>query len=1302
MSLGISASATPSVFPLPVNEFRPVQVDLPTATPSPEPTRALLRLSRRVLPPAGVHRLPFPMVRRTLDPHGITSIRPGQVVALSSLPALHAGKFRRLSATGATIVVTTQSGCGTTVGTIYNVGCVVQWQSSALPACTSGSCHQDYYINANAATATAVGSAYGATAGAANVQTLSNSGTYVFATLNSNTNNWDAIVYVTVGSAVVFDTYSDSTAHNEATTFTASTSNTVYVIANGLTPTDLYVVYVESTSVSGHCAFIAPPANPTPGPTLCNPLNSAGQNAVNGQLNVGWQLSASLTAGTYSIVIYDLTTGTRLAQRQIAIVSSGASSAWSITPVGGNSSPNPIPAGTPGATFAYDGSQDQSDRQLIAAVSGLATNHPYTETVSDPNGYAIYTQGQNSDNNGNLTINWNFQQTQSPENYVGHTYTLSLLDKANDTVTTTKSFALLGYFMQVQFTNPTGTALAINPPATSATSGVQFTNGSDLVYGVGNGDSFRAMQVDTGSKGVTATLDSNAGSCGTNCTSEVVTDTAGGAWVVTDIASGGGVNADSTITLTPFTAGETLGVNASVVVPNVTFNNPPGSHCTNGCTLNDSVLPADGLTWSLSAAGLGANPLYVTNGFGNTYAASAHIALYGETAGGTLIANDDAHGFAPNFTHALYDSGQPFTVAGGAQDVLAYTVTNSSSAGSNPIQSIDLTLPTSMTASSAKIDTSSPSTWSIQACPNGTPANVICLQKSGSNNGIPANGGSQTIYIDINPPTTSFAATDVTGQVTSPAQFAVSADGTATVFAGSSATVDSTALMGYSLDSSKIVPLVAPATVGANTNPAITINVTNTTVAADADPDDLDAVAIDVPSATPLSAISTSTSGWSYLGSTTSGGNTRYWFGECSAQLSAANGPATNPPPPLSASLPNCGQAMESTSSLGPGAQLTVNATIAVASSSVTMTEYAHGANGDGWSKGTPFTLGVSTLAVTAGFSNAGMYGSPPAVATNTTPQTAADTNATYGDSYVYEIKNISATSSGQIVTGATIKIPGSDTSGANGADASGMPWTITAAPTLTLSGGAANCSVTSYASATAAGADGSIVVGGASCLIPPGATVDVKFSAKAPYKVGSTYKFSTSYTGGTPACSPSCSASEAWFTDTDVSVVLSANLVITVDPSGTGPGGSNPAPSCAGCTYGSGNVNFGSIANGSSVTGSDVLTVSVYTDAANLDPWKLYVSTDNNPANTGTPANELLTAVDSTASNQGGTGLNIDQTALTVVPTSGPGSLLADTGGGAAPRRLPYDLVMNYQVSIQGGSIAGQTSNVTFTFIAQ
>jgi hypothetical protein len=125
-------------------------------------------------------------------------------------------------------------------------------------------------------------------------------------------------------------------------------------------------------------------------------------------------------------------------------------------------------------------------------------------------------------------------------------------------------------------------------------------------------------------------------------------------------------------------------------------------------------------------------------------------------------------------------------------------------------------------------------------------------------------------------------------------------------------------------------------------------------------------------------------------------------------------------------------------------------------------------------------------------------------------------------------------------------------------------------------------------------------------------------------------------------------------------------------------------------------------VSNAQTVTGQDVVRVSVYTNAGSTIGWKLYASTNTNPANTGSPTNELLTAIDSGANrSMPQSGVNFDQTAYAVVPTSSPGVLLMDTGTGRAATRNPFDMLMNYEISIQGGPTTPTTSVVTYTFIS-
>jgi hypothetical protein len=273
------------------------------------------------------------------------------------------------------------------------------------------------------------------------------------------------------------------------------------------------------------------------------------------------------------------------------------------------------------------------------------------------------------------------------------------------------------------------------------------------------------------------------------------------------------------------------------------------------------------------------------------------------------------------------------------------------------------------------------------------------------------------------------------------------------------------------------------------------------------------------------------------------------------------------------------------------------------------------------------------------------------------------------------------------------ITVPGKDTSSVLPAD--GTAWTITSAPTI--SGTTYGCSITSYTSATTAGANGAINIGGGSCAITPGNTLTIKFTAKAPYTVNDTYQFPTKVNGAV-------NASESWSTDTIVQIILAANLVISVNPSADALTGSTPLVSCATCAFdtATNTVDFGMVSNLQTVTGQDVVRVSVYTNAGSTVGWKLYASTNTNPANTGSPTNELLTAIDNGANrSMPQSGVNFDQTSYAVVPTTSPGVLLMDTGTGHAATRNPFDMLMNYEISIQGGPTTPTTSVVTYTFIS-
>ena len=1262
---------------------------------------------------------PSPVARPALAGPRLSAL--GRVVPLSRLPRLPARtSFNTLSRHGARpmdangnyINVTTETGCGTTLGNVYNTGCEIDTQFQTGPAFATGNdTLEDFYVPANSTSALADQVCTNGTNpytrnAPQECTTLSTAGVWVFATLDVTKNTWITVAYLPVGGTVYLDTYADQFDTNESSQFTAASGNDVYIKATGIDATDRYEVYVESTSVSPTCVFSAPSESPAAplANRLCDPANDAGNlTAPGGTLNIAWPLSGADTTGTYSIVLYDITQNERLVQRQVALMGTSGSGAITLTPVSGNPSPNPAPVATPATTFAFDTTGENSDRDFQFGATGLPNNTEVVATISDPTGQVVNSWQLRTSGTGTISKRFTFTATQEPSNYNLNTYSAAILNESTSSVVATQAFHIDGYQVGTAFTSPAGTALTVT--STPVTSGLVFTNTGNAAYGTNNGDPIRGLYFDDGAQGITITL-LDGTSCGANCQTETLVDTSGVSWTVTNSCTGTGNRVDCTIYAFPMTTGTALAIGASLTLADLQFVGPASNNtCNNGCTATTSVLPQDGLTWSQGNLTIATNPVYFNNDNSTTQAATGHIYLYGyRDGGGALHAGEEAHGYtvralAAGKTSAIYTQTSPTSIASNAKDVYAVTITNTSSGGTGSITEFGVLMPTQFSNSAYAVDASSPTNWVTRNCPNGSSASEVCFRTTGGNNGIQPSGGSQSVYIDVSPPpTASFGYTDAAIDILNPSTFGVTPDGTWEVYTGTSnpLTVDSTALAAYSLDSSLMQATVDPTAIGTNTTPSVQFTFTNTASTVDPFPDLLDTVVLVVPSTNALSAFTGFPSGWSKLGSYTSGADTYYWFGLCANQFNAAYQPPNN-------GVPACTSAEEQAHSLIAGASLNFTATMAAGSAAGTigMTMYAHGANGGGWSQGKSFTINVSALDVTAGFSAVGPVGSPMTVTDDSEPSVGADSNTTYGNAFVYTIHNSSATGSGNNVTQVTITVPGKDTADVNGTDASGVPWTITgwgtsgtASSSAALSGtGFSGCSVTSYTSATTAGANGQIVIGGSSCSLVPGGVMNVTFTAKAPYRVNDTFQFPATANNGTAP------VSETWTSDTDVDIALSASISITTDPSADGSAGTNPVPSCAGCTFGTNSVQIGNVPNGASFNAVDTVAVEVRTNASTPEGWDLYISTDDNPANTGSPSNELLSEVDKTASLSM-TGLNYDATSYAIVPITAPGLLLVDSASGTSPRRNPFGFVMNYQINIQGGSTAAQSAVTTYTFI--
>jgi hypothetical protein len=1307
----------------------------------PGPGAPLPRPIRTPLPlpgfPSSTNATPSPGASPTASPAGLTlhpqHTFPGQIVPLSALPQLPpqtpqntayiltpGNRYRRpMAANGSTITVTTDASnpsCSTATGTQIPVGCDVKWQSSGLP--TGGTpvkTYQDYFLTLNTSTGTAVGSTYTTSSGTQHTSAnLTTSGTYVFAVYDTANAKWATVVYVTVGTINFFGTYADSGATTAQTQFTAPSSGTtnVYVNATGLVQGDNYVVLVESTSANPTCTYIAPPGTGTiTANAFCDPTTSTGVTAVVGAsssaaITVTWPISSSTAAGTYSVILYNLTTGTRMAMRQVSITT-GSSGTLSLTPVAGNGTPvmqyppsAPSNRGSGSTVFAFDNTSEQSDKAWTLTGSGFS-NGTYDIANSDPTGAASLVGGTTQTySSGFGAVSYSFSNTNSPSNYVANGYTVTAGIPSSGIVTPAGSTAwkLLGYHVTTDFTSPFGTAMSFGN-GTSATTGLEFTNDGDSVWGTGNSDTISEIAFDSGAYEITFDLGTTKTACGGNCTTQTstATDSSGNTWNLTNTCNTTGTGG-CTMVAVPATSGGSLAVGAYLTISNITFTTPANNgHCTSGCVGTTSILPTHGDSWSNNnGVYYAANPVYFTNSSSSTTnTGTASISHYGWVSGGTLKTGYETHGYAYNNSNMTYTQTSPFSYNPGDLDEWKITLNNTSS-GTSPTTEVAVGVPTGYlnggSKPSAVVDTVNSPGWSIFTCPSGVSSADICLKNT---SGI-ADLASATIYLELTPPpSASFSYTDWSLEALSPNIYPFTAASTITPFVPDTSSYDSTASAGYSLIGSDITPGFSPTSEGASTTNSVQATVTNTSTAQDSNPDYLDLVTITLPSGLSWPTTPTSFSGlptgWSLLGTDTLTGSTRYWFGLCSAQFVTADAPPSSPTPStVPATIPSCGAAMEQ-NAIAPGSSFTASATMTTSATTgtYTATMYAHGANGAAWSASHTFNMTVSSVSASAGFSGAGGYPAANTVSSPKTPQVGADTDNTYGNAYTYVITNTSG--SGHTLTSATITIPGKDTSSVLPAD--GTAWTITNTPSVS---GGSGCSITSFNSATTAGANGNITIGGGSCVLNPGSSWTVSFDAKAPYTVNDTYQFPTSVNG-------SVSASEAWSTDTIVQIILGASLNITVDPGTdtTITPNSIPVVSCPTCSFSGSAVNMGTVANGSSVSGQDVVRVQIRTDAGSSDPWALYVSVNTNPSNTaGTYTNELVTSIDNGSNrSEPQSGFTFDRTSYAVVPSSGTLELV-NTSGVTATRN-PFDELMNFEVYINGGTTAQQNTVVTYTWIA-
>ena len=1292
---------------------------------------------------------------------GGPSTLPGAIVPLSMLPPLPArspvntatpGRRQIQAATGATIIVT-ESGnanCSNSAGDVFAVGCTVRWRSGGL---SGGDTFQDYYVAPNVAdgtAATAVGGNYGAPQGGNHTLNVSVAGVYVFAVYDVTQGKWAAVVYINVSATYDLKVYQDSFHTQEIYQFAAGSSVAAYIYATNLTPSDYYVVYIESTSVNPACVFSAPIQSSYAPNGLCQPNLSSGAQAPGGSLAVTWSISPTQAAGTYSVVLFDKTQNERLAQVQVSVTGSSGQT-MVLTPDGTNAnpSPRPLPVPTAATEFAWDGPTDQSTSGLRESVL-LAPSSTYMWTVTDPTGQTLWNAGVTG--GGNLSQTFQFQtgsltnpQTGGPTvalapgSYVPRSFTAQLYDTVSKTVYASQAFQVVGYYVSTTYSGG-GITLTIPNAGGSATTNLTFTNSSPVEFGgIANSDSFAKIAFSTGvdfgtsvskTKGYGETIvlaGDTLAQCEAGC-SATVNDSNGNAWKVNDLcANTGGAGAprdECAIEIDPTTPGEQFAPDASITLANAVVTDQAGSLCsTNGtCQMLTSVLPTHGLAWSSTSAFTAYAPAYISIGSSGATASVALSGVFSPVYISGAPEDVEAHFFDPHTTNAQYERNSPYSVNTNRFDIIGFKIKNNSPStiyelalgggywqGTNNLEIYQVD------QAGFNIDNWQPDNGCANAVQT-VPSSYVCFTDysyffgGGGGNGI-IPGATQTFYIDVNPgpggnPYSDWALLSAGGSF-----FVITPTGTTTVpiLNGlANASVDSLAYAQFSLNSALMSAYFSPATVGTGSTSSENVIFQNTSLGADPNPDYVDTVVVAASNALSTSGNPSvvSPAGWSYVGSQVSGSQ-RYWIFSACNNVNVANAV----PPPVGSVLtapdtrpqPQCNVG-GITNSLAAGQSLTMKFTLQNLNitGNVPFTIYAHGANGNGWSSGKTFQLLVNSVSAGDGFTGAGGYPSATAVATNTEPTIGGNANATYGNAYTYTVSNNSGASTN--ITSFRIRIPGTDVNGVNATDSSGNFWHVSGS-IPTLSGNVDGCTVTNALaamSATSGGADGEIDIGGGTCLLKPGDTMTISYTAIGPQSNSDSYQFQTyciNNIAGTCTLANGTVGGPNWLGDDEVQVQLSVGLSVVVDPTNPGPGGSTPNVSCALCSFSGSTVTLGNYSNNTTTTFGDIVRASVIIQSATGMTWNLSVQASNNPVNsTGSPTNELLTQTDSTNSSQGA-GISFDVPTFTVVPTAT--SLQVANGTSIPARTSPYDILQNFQLALGAESLSAQSSVITYTLVA-
>jgi hypothetical protein len=1166
------------------------------------------------------------------------------------------------------------------------------------------------------------------------------SGVWTIAVQNTATSAYEALAYSVVLGTLNFNTFSDPGFATVSSDYTSG--STVYVSAKGLNPAHFYSFgFVNSSGNGLPCVFAIPAGSQNFGNGTCFVQGATGilptVQTLTGQYAT--PANGNNAAGTQTVQLYDATTNDLISTQQYSLNPSTLT--WSpLIPYNGATtgvSLNDIFAtdgilGTPGAVGLV---QEQSVQGLTYQASGVVSGRTYRITISNGNGVVLsstttdaqpnfgspqafslpfsFTAASTSTGPQKLAFPINtanftsFGATQTP--FGPNVYTAQLYDVAAGTVVGSKSFRIVSYSGQFQWTNPAGAY--VNANAANAPTNVTTTlrNDAGTLYGAWNGDSIKSITINNDS-GNFVTMGRQAG-----ITTAI--DSQGQTWDITN------PNA-RTIVLTPRVAGQSLAPDATIAIP-MTVAVATGN-CATACVLQTQIMPLHGVAASTINATMSNRATNGLNVYGFGVIGSNTQATYSWQIG----AYSQAQLGTPRYRQMMYRLGTHGAVGGGGGGTYQVTLTVVNNGAPAALSALELVMPATVdpnvlvpTWGSATINgVNQTANWKIRnqngtggaTADNSLGPNAFALTTAVG--GATLAVGKTAVFV-LNMPI--LQAAFPFQQIAATANYNgtpynVGATNVQTNAIAGTQNIDSTELGAFSLDPALMFANVTPAVVPTLANAVWQYEFDNASTGLDPNPDYVSQLLITVPPAGganyPAITSVTASNGATFNANPT--GTAGQWLIDLCA-VSTAPVAATQTSTPCAAAT--------DANSLPPGGKLFVNFKYAAAPAVGTypIAWTVVGANGGAVVQATgsqiPNLVVANTTAQTS-FTFAGGYTAAPShppvapiqsVPLGSQPIVGSWSDYTEGNGFVYELHNNGSTT----ITDVSIAIPWSNTSGQ--LFDTGFPWSLDATSVYVYGAGAAGakCSANGINSLVQAvngspGTSGLLKLSG--CNLAVGQNLDVFFYARSPYDINSTFRFdSTVATGNVTPPDPRVAANvntlPLYSLSNTMRIVADARLTIQIPTVGgvyaPALNTAIPALACPGCTYNSAGAL--PLINLNQITGTvnlvDPLSASVYTDSAN--GWNLSVSADVNPS---TSSGQLSTWVTPESAAAGGT-YTRTTTAATLVPTAGTLALSNWIGTAPVPKK-PVDNLMGYRVTVNPLSVnnnAVTTITLTYTLIA-